>query len=238
LHNIASIEGISMAKIVGNDLVAIGLYGFKGIFHKGLSTFIDEHKDYSILFDITTNHIQLKHKLKAINEAPKVILVDFDESWDSSYTSHVISDIKLFTKHFPSCNIITVLSKNNSELIFELIDNEIKGFLLKDCTQEDLENAIKSIILNGAFIGHFFWQTIQTGFQVENKSVTKTILTTREIEIVKLICMQLKASEIADKLFLSEKTINIHKHHILSKTNSKNSVGIVLYALKNGLVKL
>jgi DNA-binding NarL/FixJ family response regulator len=63
-----------------------------------------------------------------------------------------------------------------------------------------------------------------------------TQLTEREIDIIRLITKELSSQEIAEKLFISPKTVETHRHNILRKLGVKNSVGIIKYALKNGLV--
>ena len=63
-------------------------------------------------------------------------------------------------------------------------------------------------------------------------------LTKREVEVLQLVCQQMTTGEIADKLFISMKTVDGHRNNLLQKTHSRNVAGLVLYALKKGLVEI
>ena len=111
---------------------------------------------------------------------------------------------------------------------------------MKDSDPLEVYQAIIGIRQNGVYINQLALRAIQRNFGKKTKSLlpATTDLTRREIEILQLTCEQLTAEEIGEKLFISVKTVNGHRANLLLKTNSRNVAGLVMYAVKNGLVEV
>jgi DNA-binding NarL/FixJ family response regulator len=115
-----------------------------------------------------------------------------------------------------------------------MIDLGVKGFILKDIDNEELIEAIHKVH-NG---GSYFSQELLLQL-IKNKPTGDLVeLTRREKEVLELICMGFSNQEISEKLFISQRTVERHRSSLLSKTDSKNSVSLVVYSIKNGLVKI
>jgi DNA-binding NarL/FixJ family response regulator len=115
----------------------------------------------------------------------------------------------------------------------------VKGFLIKEAGIDELEKAIKTVMQGNAYFSQELLRNI-----IVNISNTKVSthdpfqLTKREVEVLKLICKGFTTKEISDLLFISQKTVEGHKTNLLSKTNSKNTINLMLYAFKNKLVEI
>ena len=146
---------------------------------------------------------------------------------------------KQVRQYFPNIKVLMLTVSENSEIIREAFKAGISGYLMKKTGRTELEKALK-IIENGE---KYFSESVM--FELMNPDLSnfkeevlvETIsLTDREIEIIKLISQELSTTEIADKLFISQGTVETHRHNILRKLGVKNSIGVIKYALKNKLI--
>jgi DNA-binding NarL/FixJ family response regulator len=114
-----------------------------------------------------------------------------------------------------------------------------KGYLLKDCTQEELINAIKTVAQGKNFYSSEVTQIIMDGLGGKPKEKQRVVneipLTKRENEILHLICKEKTNPEIAEELFVSIRTVEAHKRNLLEKTGCKNIAGLVIYAVERNL---
>jgi DNA-binding NarL/FixJ family response regulator len=134
-------------------------------------------------------------------------------------------------------NILVLSMYDDYAHYSRLVSAGVKGFISKSAGKTELEKGIIAVS-NGEC---YFSSDLLRNIILEiNKSKDHTdldlILTSRELEILKLICNGFATNEIADKLCLSSKTIDNHRSKILQKTGVKNSVGLVIYAIKNKIV--
>ena len=108
---------------------------------------------------------------------------------------------------------------------------------MKDCDPQEVRDAIISVHTKGSYINERTLKAIQNNMGRKKKLKAPASyavqLTRREEEILSLICRQHTSEEIAEKLFISVKTVNGHRNNLLQKTNSRNTAGLVIFALKN-----
>jgi DNA-binding NarL/FixJ family response regulator len=143
------------------------------------------------------------------------------------------------TEKYPSIDVIALSMFSDQEYYHKMVAAGVKGFLIKEAGIDELEKAIKSVVQGNAYFSQELLRNI-----IVNISNTKVSahdpfqLTKREEEVLHMICKGYTTKEISDLLFISQKTVEGHKTNLLSKTNSKNAINLVLYALKNKLVEL
>ena len=142
-------------------------------------------------------------------------------------------------KHYPEIKIIILSGHNDENFIAQLIESGAHGYLVKDCDPDEVHEAITSVNKKGSYINMQTLRAIQNniGRKTKVRSINSAVeqLTKREVEILQLICDQFTTDEIAEKLFLSPKTVNGHRNSLLEKTGAKNVAGLVVYAIKNGV---
>jgi DNA-binding NarL/FixJ family response regulator len=137
--------------------------------------------------------------------------------------------------------VLTMLSEKAN--YFDMINAGAMGFVLKTSGKTEFEKAINSIISGESYFSNELLRQIiiNTNAQNElkvNPDSNTTNLTDREKEVLCLFCQGLTVTEIAAKLFLSAKTIEAHRSTLLKKTNSKNTINLVLHAIKYKLVEI
>jgi len=146
---------------------------------------------------------------------------------------------KVALKKYPKLKIIALTMFGDDEYIQSMLDAGAKGFLMKNINKETLDKAIQTVNNGGNYYSEelfdFFTKQL-TKEKVPEKKEDKLNLTRREKEILQLLCEGLSNREIAEALFISERTVLGHKTNLLTKTNTKNSLALMAYAIKNKLV--
>ena len=135
----------------------------------------------------------------------------------------------------PNLRIIC-LSMHGEEKYYSLmVEAGAKGFLLKDSSIEEVFAAIESVMRGEEYICHEVMQALSEAMR---RNENAEVLSEREIDVLLGICRGLSTQEIADKLFLSKRTVDTHRANILEKTGSNNTASLVVYAIKNNLVEI
>jgi len=139
---------------------------------------------------------------------------------------------------YPNIQIIALTSLDAPAVVQNMMKHGCKGFLLKGTSQNTLVRAIEQVSKGEEFIEPSIKELL-LDFMLKNWKYTEEMLelTPREKEILKLISDELTTQEIADKLFISFRTVEAHRYNLLQKLGVKNTAGLVKMALKLGLVE-
>lgn len=135
----------------------------------------------------------------------------------------------------PNLKVICLSMFGDEKYYSMMIEAGAKGFLLKDSSVEEVFAAIKSVIANEEYICTAVMQALSGAIRRNEEA---EILSERETDVLLGICQGLSTQEIADKLFLSKRTVDSHRANILEKTGSNNTASLVVYAIKHNLVEI
>ena len=121
-----------------------------------------------------------------------------------------------------------------------MVELGVKGFILKSSGINELEKAIHDVMEGESYFSNEVLRNIISNFGRKNtpKSTENAGLTDREMEVLQQICLGLNNEEIAQKLFISAKTVKSHRSNLLEKTKCKNTPALILYAVKNKIIKI
>ena len=199
------------------------------IFRNGLKMVLNKLKYLDVVGEASNG----KDFINALEHCkPDIVLLDIEMP--------VMNGIEAAQKALelmPELNIIVLTMFNEDEYIQNMFDIGVKGFLMKNINKETLDKAIQTIINGGNYYSEelfkFFTKQIGKEKKVESLQID---FTRREKEILQLICEGLSNKEIADVLFVSERTVVGHKTNLLAKTDCKNSMSLMSFAIKNKLV--
>ncbi|MEO8405066.1 MAG: response regulator transcription factor [Chitinophagaceae bacterium] len=151
-----------------------------------------------------------------------------------------IEATRYLSSHHPDVRIIALSMFDEENLIVDMLEAGAKGYLLKNADKQEILDAIHSVYEERPYYCHHTSSKLASLISKSKfnpyKKKEAIIFTDREIEIIRLICQQLTAQEIADKIFISKRTVEGHRTRILEKMNVKNTAGVVIYALKNKIV--
>jgi DNA-binding NarL/FixJ family response regulator len=137
----------------------------------------------------------------------------------------------------PEVKILVLTMFNDPAIINEILQSEAEGYILKNTGKQELLSAITRIMDNGTFYSNEV-VNLMTSYKrkTKNNGEEKETLTVRELEILKLVCEELTTAQIADKLFISPRTVDTHRKNILEKTKVKTIIGLIKYAYENNLI--
>jgi DNA-binding NarL/FixJ family response regulator len=153
-----------------------------------------------------------------------------------------IEATKLALQKYPELKVIALTSFADDEYIEQMISAGVEGYMLKRSDIEDFEKAIKKVAGGGSYFSAEIIKVISRNLykEKERKSGEQLLdkFTPREKEILNLICKGLNNEQIAELIHLSPKTVEKHKSNLFQKTETFNTVNLVIYAFKNQLISL
>ena len=151
----------------------------------------------------------------------------------------------------PDLKIITLSMYGEEDYYFKMVSLGVKGFLLKNSDINQVRDAIVTVVEGGSYFSQELLfnlvSNLKSTIQIEADSISDEFvdhsdenepLSQRELQILLLICQGLSNVEIAEKLFISKRTVDKHRANILAKTRCKNTANLVVYSIKNQLVEI
>lgn len=136
----------------------------------------------------------------------------------------------------PDLKIIALTMFKEDAYIQSMIEAGVKGFLIKNIRKEVLDRALQAVYNGKTYYSEELWDYFTKAVAKEEKPQTDIHFTPRELEVLALLTEGLSNKEIADRLFVSERTIVGHKSNLMSKTNCKNTVSLIAWAMKNKII--
>jgi two-component system, NarL family, response regulator NreC len=201
------------------------------IFRDGFKLMLTKYPEI-ILTGEAENGLQLVEMAQKIR--PHVIITDIKMPLMDG-----IEATKKIIELLPDTGIIGLSMFDEDDLIVDMLEAGAKGFLIKNAGKEQIIEAIKTVYNSDPYYckttSHKLTNMIAKSKFNPYKTTQKAEFSEREKEIITLICKEFTNKEIADKLFLSVRTVEGHRLKILEKMNVKNTVGLVVYAIKHSL---
>lgn len=197
----------------------------------GLKAMLQKQKDIEVC-GLYENGQLLFDDLKNTN--PDIALVDINMPGMNGI--QLTSRIKEF---FPHIYVITLSMHDDATHIMEMIEAGVSGYLLKNVNDKELIDAIRMVKDGKMYFSPEVSEKITSLVVQQQRKLEQPEaprLTERELEILKLISQELSNAEIANTLFISERTVETHRKNMLRKTNNKTIVGLLKYALEKHII--
>lgn len=215
------------------EKITIAVVDDQQLFRQGIISLLSEEEDFNVVFE-ASNGNELMDKLKERIIPPNVLLLDIE----MPYMDGIEATVKVRMK-YPKIKIIILTMHDEEEMVVHLVERGANGFLPKSADYDRVVDAIYSVMSNGYYFNEKVNSAMVKGL-VESKKIVPDFLevelTKKEKEIISLICKEYSNAEIADKLNLSPKTIDNNRLSIIKKLGVRNTAGIVMYAVKKGIV--
>ncbi len=189
---------------------------------------------YNVLFE-ADNGKDFITKLNPSNH-PDLVLLDINMPEMDGYET-----AQWIRQNHPEIKVLALSMYDNESAIIRMLKCGAKGYILKDCDPKELQAAIDSVLTKG-----FHYSDLISGKLIhainslgdESSDIKNLVeLNERETEFLKQACTELTYKEIADKIFVSPRTIDSYRDGLFEKLNVKTRVGLVMYAVKNGIVR-
>jgi DNA-binding NarL/FixJ family response regulator len=203
------------------------------LFRKGISFLLEREKNLEVIFE-ASNGDELISFLQLNNNPPDIIMMDLKMP-----VINGVEATKIIRKEFPEIKIIALSSYDSKSFVANMIDVGAVSYVIKNATPQDLLTTINEVALKGFYYTDSVLKVIKEDV-LTNKKVKRNFennfLSKREIEVLKLICLQKSSVEIAEQLFISPRTVEGHRNSLLLKTESRNIAGLVVYAIQNDII--
>ncbi|MBM3419675.1 MAG: response regulator transcription factor [Bacteroidetes bacterium] len=142
------------------------------------------------------------------------------------------------TARFKGIHVIALSMYGEEEYYYKMVDAGAKGFLLKDSDISEVREAVHTVMKGGSYFSQELLYHVIQKFKTRETEVKMANLSKREKEILMKICEGLSNQEIADALFISKRTVDKHRANLLSKTASKNTASLILFAIRNRIIDI
>ncbi len=225
-------------------MIRIALVDDHSLFRHGLKMLLEMCPGFEVVADAASGEEFLEQLAAA---RPDVVFMDYSmPGMNGAQTTARALAL------YPDMKVITLSMFGDAVYYSEMVDSGAKGFMLKDSGFDEVVEAVETVYGGGSY----FSASLLASLSQSIRSVPDTAagaeslqprqqtiadhdqLSEREIEILVGICQGLSTQEIADKLFISKRTVDKHRANILEKSGCKNTASLVVYAIKNHLVQV
>lgn len=218
-----------------SNTITLGILDDEMLLVRGLAQLLESDKDFSVIIK-SSNGADFLEKLAQMPQLPDILLLDINmQPMNGLEVLEKLHELKM------DIRVLVLSSLFNSSMYGYMIKYGISGFLPKYCEPEELFLAIRKIKTDKYYINDSNQQLLNEHLQNKKKIQDPwhmISLTDREKEILTLICQEYSTKEIADFLFVSVKTVESHRSKIMEKIGCKNLIGMVIYAIINGIYVL
>lgn len=205
------------------------------IFRNGLKATLEDCPDFKLLIE-ASNGKELIGLLAS--HMPDVILMDIKmPEMDGMQTTAYVH------QHFKQVKVLALSMHNEDKYIVDMMKAGASGYLLKNAEPEEIIEAIQTVYNKGFYFNEhlsvtLIKQLVGPGSYADGTGQQTVDLNDREIEVLRLVCQEYSNQEIADKIFLSVRTVEGYRARLFEKTGSKNLVGLVIFAIKKGIISV
>ncbi|MCP1384730.1 response regulator transcription factor [Runella salmonicolor] len=201
---------------------------------KAIAAMVQEMKDFEVLYEAENGSVLLQ-KFKTRENIPDIVLLDISMPIMNGFeTAQWLHD------HYPGVKILVLSMQDDEASLIRMIKLGAKGYLHKNVHPAELEKALINLIERGMYFPQWatavFFQTIAGPPPKESSKDEK--LSNRELEFLHHVCSELTYKEIADLMCCSPRTVEGYRDALFEKLNIKTRVGLAMYAVKIGIVKV
>ncbi|HEX7902288.1 MAG TPA: response regulator transcription factor [Chitinophagaceae bacterium] len=219
-----------MAKTSRRTTVAIA--DDHSLLRNALAKLINTFDGYSLVFE-ADNGKDLRNKITE-HGIPDIVVLDVNmPEMDGFETTQWLY------KNYPQIKILALSMLSDERTIIKMFRLGAKGYLLKNADPEELKEALDSLINKNVYLSEYVSGKLVSGLhQDADQPERQTVLNEREREFLRWTCSELSYKDIAEKMFVSPRTVDDYRQSLFNKLKVHSRVGLVMYAIKNGIVEI
>jgi DNA-binding NarL/FixJ family response regulator len=203
------------------------------LFRKGISFLLQREDNIKIIFEASDGAELIEYLYNNTNH-PDIILMDLKMPLING-----VEATKQIHHDYPEIKIIALSSYDSKMFVENMLQVGAVAYLVKTATPSEMIQTINEVFRKGFHYEKKAITEIFENVKTKTKSfLDEDFLSTREREVLILICQQYSTNEIAEKLFLSPRTVDAHRNNLLLKTQAKNAAGLVVFAIQNNVIQM
>lgn len=205
------------------------------LFRKGIVFLLEREENLEVIFE-ASDGTELISFLERSSDQPDIVIIDLKMP-----ILNGVESTKIIHRKFPEIKVIALTSYDTKSFVANMIQVGAVSYLIKNATPKDLIFTINEVSKIGYYYNDKVLKIIhEIGKAAKNTrcNLDTNFLSSREIEVLRLICLQKSTAEIAEELFISPRTVEGHRNNLLLKTESRNTAGLVVYAIQNDIAVL
>ncbi|MFC0774574.1 response regulator [Terrimonas alba] len=216
-----------------NKNIQVAIADDHSLLRSALAKLINTFEGYSVIME-ADNGKDLCDKITK-NILPDIVLLDINmPEMDGFETTQWLY------KKYPQIKVLTLSMLSDEKSIIKIFRLGAKGYLLKNASPEELKEALDTIMNKNVYLSEYVSGKLISGLHndVVNVEEKEVVLNEREKEFLKWTCSELSYKEIADKMYVSPRTVDDYRQALFAKLKVHSRVGLVMYAIKNKIIEL
>lgn len=213
--------------------IKVGLIDDHQLINQALVAMVNSYEGYAVVLQAFNGTDMIK-KLQTIEEDPDIILLDVNMPLMNGFETAA-----WLTANKPLINLLALSMNDDDISLIKMMRSGCKGYLLKESSNNELKKALDEVMTKGYYYNEFVTgKLIHTLNKNDDSLLTQVKLNEKETEFLKMACTEMTYKDIAAKMFVSERTIDGYRDSLFDKLHIKTRVGLVLYAIKQGVVQV
>lgn len=220
-----------MAKAIKK--IQVGIADDHSLLRNALANLINTFEGYSILFE-ADNGKDLRNKIMQ-HMVPDIVLLDVNmPEMDGFETTQWLH------KNYPHIRVLALSMLSDEKTIIKMFRLGAKGYLLKNAEPTELKEALDSLMDKNVYLSEYVSGKLVSGLQQTDldASTREVVLNEKEREFLRWVCSELSYKDIAAKMYISARTADDYRQSLFNKLKVHSRVGLVMYAIKNGIVEV
>ena len=211
-------------------MIRIALVDDHSLFRRGLKVLLASHADFEVVAEASSGE-EFLELLDVVR--PDVVFMDYSMGGMNGAEA-----TERALERMPELKVISLTMFGDNAYYSRMATSGAKGFLVKDSEFDEVVEAVRTVCDGGNYFSALLLESLSQSLHSVADVDERDMLSEREIEILVGICQGLSTQEIADKHFISKRTVDKHRANILEKSGCKNTASLVVYAIKSGLVEV
>src|ERR1700744_3803514 len=212
--------------------IQVGIVDDHSLLRKALSKLISSFENYIVLFE-AENGIDVKTKITQ-HAIPDIILLDVNMPGMDGFET-----VQWLHKNYPQIKVLALSMFSDENTIIRMLRLGAKGYILKNIEPEELKLAADSIMKKDFYLSEYISGKIISGLHKDlGNPEDPIVLNDKEKEFLRLVCSELSYKDIAAKMFISPRPVDNYRNTLFEKLKVRTRVGLVMFAIKNGLVEI
>lgn len=212
-------------------MIKVALVDDHALLRSGLAAVINSFGDYKVQFEADNG----KHFIEQVQRygVPELVLLDITmPEMDGFETARWVKD------NYPDAKVLILSMMDNDSAIIRMLRNGAKGYILKDSKPEVLRAALYDVVHKGFCLNELVTGKLVHLINKTEQSLDEATLSEREVDFLKLCCTEKSYKEIAADMSITPRAVEALRCNLFEKLSTTSRVGLVLYAIKNGMVKI